>query len=756
MVLILSGAALSAQSVGLVLSGGGSKGLGHIGVIKALEENHIPIDYIGGSSMGAIIGSLYAMGYTCDEMIAIVSSDDFMYWMTGELKEEDRYYFKEEFPEPELLNVGIDIKDTISKTRLPLSFISSHLMDFAFMEIFARASAAASYNFDSLFVPFLCIGADISNSKEVVFRSGDLAQAVRASMTVPLVFRPIVMDGRLMYDGGIYNNFPANRVKEHFNPDIIIGSKAARGNEPPDEYDVMKQIENIVMTPSDYVIPGDKGVLIDMDFGSQDLLAFDKMDEFVQIGYETTLLKMDSIQMMIGREGPDSSSLNKQRKAFMESWPEFRFGDVEIEGLNEKQSTYVKRSFLNSDSVLGLEFVRREYLKLVSDKSISYIYPRAVYSKEDSLYTFRLRVIPKAPFEAKFGLFISTTGLAQTYLGVSYREIQEVSTHLKGSLQFGRLYDGVNLGFRFDYPSRTPVFFQGSFNYNRFDYNTSNPHFFYEDQKASYIIENEINGRFDVGTPFINNSILVGGLGIGRNQEIYYMTKDFSSTDTSEVSVVNLFSLYGAYEKNTLNNRQFSTKGTFSKFSLRAGYGSESYSPGSTTDHVLNEKMNYYWFSARFENTGYVPLKKGFSLGYHYVIHAEFKPLLSNYFSSIIEAPAFQPTLITKSLFMEDYRANQYIGIGLMPVYSFGKNMHAKLEVYGYFPVQEILRDEENGAYLGNYFSSVKSIFNASVNYLSVVGPVGFHVGYISALDDPWIVQLSFGYLLFNKKSDED
>ena len=146
--------------------------------------------------MGAIVGSLYAMGYSTDEMIAIVSSEDFKYWMSGELKEGDKYFFKEEDPEPELVNIGIDIKDTIPKTRLPLSFIPNHLMDFAFMEIFSRASAAAGYNFDSLFVPFLCIAADISNSKEVVFRKGDLAQAVRASMTVPLFFRPIVMDGK--------------------------------------------------------------------------------------------------------------------------------------------------------------------------------------------------------------------------------------------------------------------------------------------------------------------------------------------------------------------------------------------------------------------------------------------------------------------------------------------------------------------------------------------------------------------------------
>jgi NTE family protein len=166
--------------------------------------------------------------------------------------------------------------------------------------------------------------------------------------------------------------------------------------------------------------------------------------------------------------------------------------------------------------------------------------------------------------------------------------------------------------------------------------------------------------------------------------------------------------------------------------------------------------MNYYWFSARFETTRYLPLNRGFIFGYHFVMHADFKPLLSNYFSSIIEAPSFQPNLITKTLFMEEYRANQYLAVGIMPAYSISKNMHAKLEAYGYFPVQEILRDAENQAYLGNYFSTMKSVFNASVNYLSVVGPVGLHVGYISALDQPWIVQLSFGYLLFNKKSDED
>ncbi len=165
------------QSVGLVLSGGGSKGLAHIGVIKALEENRIPIDYIGGTSMGAIVGACYAMGMRTDEIMEIVRSDDFRYWMRGVLEEEYKYYFKAEENAPDIINVGIDMKDTVPKTRLPLSVIPNHLMDFAFMEIFSRASAAAGYDFDSLFIPFLCNAADISNNREIVFRKGDLAQA---------------------------------------------------------------------------------------------------------------------------------------------------------------------------------------------------------------------------------------------------------------------------------------------------------------------------------------------------------------------------------------------------------------------------------------------------------------------------------------------------------------------------------------------------------------------------------------------------
>jgi len=747
---------VSGQSVGLVLSGGGSKGLAHIGVIKALEENRIPIDYIGGTSMGAIVGGCYAMGMSTDEIIKIVQSDEFSYWMSGLMEEKYKYYFKSEDPGPEILSLAIELKDTIPKTRLPLSVIPNELMDFAFMEIFSRASAAAGYDFDSLFIPFLCNAADISNSREVVFTKGDLSQAVRASMTVPLYFRPIVMDGNIMYDGGIYNNFPVEHVEKHFKPDVIIGSKAAQGNTPPDEFDIMAQIENIVMKPSVYAIDPEKGVLIDMDFKKQSLLAFDKLEEFVEVGYRTALEKMDSIKLLINRVSEDTATLNRRREAFESRLPELRYNKVEIEGLNEKQEYYVERSIRGSDSIMDVKEMKMEFLKLANDKSLLYLYPRAVYNPADSLFKMKLRVIPKAPLEAKFGLFFSTTGMAQTYLGFSYRQISEVSILAKGSVQFGRFYNGSNLGFRFDYPSRIPLFFQGNFNYNGYNYNNYNTNFFFEDPNPSYLTEDEINLRLDVGFPYRINGVIKTGVGIGRNREIYYMTEDFSSTDTSEVSNVSKASLYLESERNTLNNKQFATEGTHQTHAIRMGYGEELYYPGSTSLEQTNERSRFYWLSVHLENCGYIPITNSFSLGYYFRIEATFKPLLSNYFSTILEAPAFQPNIITNSLFLDQYRTYQFIAAGVMPVYKLTKQLHAKMEIYGYFPVQEIRRGPNNEAYFGSYFAHMRAMCFGSLNFVSVAGPVSFYLGYITDVENPWIVQLSFGYLLFNKKSSDE
>jgi NTE family protein len=105
---------------------------------------------------------------------------------------------------------------------------------------------------------------------------------------------------------------------------------------------------------------------------------------------------------------------------------------------------------------------------------------------------------------------------------------------------------------------------------------------------------------------------------------------------------------------------------------------------------------------------------------------------------------------------MEHYRANQFLAAGLMPVYNFSKQLHAKLETYVYVPVQKIMRDANDDAYLGSYFKSMNVMIHASVNFVSVAGPISLHLGYIENEENPWIAELSFGYLLFNKKSSDE
>ncbi|HPR62280.1 MAG TPA: patatin-like phospholipase family protein, partial [Prolixibacteraceae bacterium] len=130
--------AANAQKVGLVLSGGGAKGIAHIGLIKVLEEHNIPIDYVAGTSIGAIVAGLYAMGMSPDEMLDLFNSDDFRLWSTGTLDKDDLYYFKSKDELPDMIKLDITKKESGVKLILPLNIVPEQQMDYAFMNLTAQ------------------------------------------------------------------------------------------------------------------------------------------------------------------------------------------------------------------------------------------------------------------------------------------------------------------------------------------------------------------------------------------------------------------------------------------------------------------------------------------------------------------------------------------------------------------------------------------------------------------------------------------
>jgi len=242
---ILSSFALSGQDrpkVGLVLSGGGAAGLAHIGVIKVIEEAGIPIDYIAGTSMGSIVGGMYAMGMTPAEMEKVAREMDWETLLTDMIPRNDMTFEYRELLE----KYFYDFPVTKGGLQLPTGLVAG--TNISNMLTGLTWPAYQTRLFSELPRPFLCIGADIVTGQEVVLTSGILADALRASMAIPTAFTPVEVHGKLMIDGGFLNNFPADHLKR-MGADIIIGVDVQRDlykkNELNSVITILKQISSL-------------------------------------------------------------------------------------------------------------------------------------------------------------------------------------------------------------------------------------------------------------------------------------------------------------------------------------------------------------------------------------------------------------------------------------------------------------------------------------------------------------------------------
>ncbi|NWD67856.1 patatin-like phospholipase family protein [Pseudomonas gingeri] len=197
--------------IGLVLSGGAARGLAHIGVLKALEEQGIRIDAIAGTSMGAVIGGLYASGYKIDELEKLALGIDWRQALSDAPPREDIPFRRKQDDRDFLVKQQLSFHDDGS-LGLPLGVIQGQNLAMLLESMLAHASGTR--DFDKLPIPFRAVATDIANGEKVVFRRGHLPQVVRASMSIPAVFAPVELDGRLLVDGGMTDNIPLDVVRE--------------------------------------------------------------------------------------------------------------------------------------------------------------------------------------------------------------------------------------------------------------------------------------------------------------------------------------------------------------------------------------------------------------------------------------------------------------------------------------------------------------------------------------------------------------
>ncbi len=741
-----------AQKVGLVLSGGGAKGMTHIGIIRALEENNIPIDYITGTSMGAIIGSLYAMGYSPDDMESLLRSPDFKRWYSGKVESKYEYYFKKNRLSPEFFNIRFSFRDSlkVKPQILPTSMVNPVQMNLVFVELFARATATCKGNFNKLFVPFRCIASDVYNKKPLVLSKGDLGDAVRASMSFPFVFKPIEIDGVLAYDGGIYNNFPTDVMREDFHPDVIIGSVVAGNPGKPEENDLMSQLENMIMQKTDYTIPDSLGIVMTFKYDDVNLLDFDRLQELHDIGYNRALNMMDSIRSRINRR-VNMDNVRLRRLVFRSNLPQFRFRKIFIEGANERQQSYIKKEFHDEDyEVFTYEDMKRGYFRLLADNMISEIVPHAVYNPETDLYELHLKVKMEDNLTARLGGSVSTTSSNQIYFGVGYQSLNYYPKEITFDGQLGKIYNNAQLMAKIDLPTRIPISFRFITSVSTFDYYKKDK-LFSKNDKPSFNSKEERFAKLMVAVPFLANKRTEFSFGYGKLVDNYFQSSliDFDK-DRSDRNTYKLWGGSIGFCGSTLNARQYPTKGYWEKLVAQIFTGRETFLPGNKQEKKSSIKERQSWLQISYVKEAYHTMTPKLTLGWMAEALYSSKNFSENYAATMMQAGEFAPTPHSQLMYNEAFRANQYVAAGIKPVYIINNKFHLRTEFYGFAPIFPIRKNALNKAYYGKTFSRFEYMGEISLICHLPFGAISAYLNHYSSPRREWNVGMTIGWQLFN------
>jgi len=413
-------------SIGLALSGGGARGGAHVGVLKALEELDVPIDYIAGTSMGAIIGGFYAAGFSPAEIEQIMSDMDWARAMSDSPDRHDRTMRKKEVEAEFLIPYRLGYNN--GRFQAALGAIQGQHLDQVFQRILQSAAVAPS--FDALAIPFRAVATDLVTGEAVVMSGGSLADALRASMSVPGVFAPVRIDDRILVDGGMSNNLPVNVVRE-MGADVVIAvdisSQLLEEEELTSVLSVTEQLTNFLTrrtTQQQIASLGPDDVLIVPPLGDFSAANFDDATEIIPLGYQATMEQEQLLAARAGQAGP---------VAVAERRPASRVDDTARQYL-------VSFVDIHNDSVLNDEIIRSrlavrpgEYLDLDAlDTSVDVIYSLDVFESvtydlvENSAGEHGILISAKArkwgPNYLQFGLELSNdfSGNSDFKIGAGY------------------------------------------------------------------------------------------------------------------------------------------------------------------------------------------------------------------------------------------------------------------------------------------------------------------------------------------------
>jgi NTE family protein len=744
--------------VGLVLSGGGAKGLAHIGVLKQLEANGIPIDYIIGTSMGAVVGAMYSAGYSPRQIEQIVLSPEFQYWVSGKQLQDKTFNYLTAEPDPSALRLGVAIDSTLHARVVP-NLVNDVNLNLALAKLLAPAGATCRYDFNQLFVPYRCLAAEIFTRTQVVQKSGNLADAVRNSMAVPLAFRPIRNpDGRYLFDGGIYNNFPTDVMRQEFSPDVIIGVNV--GDVAFNKYPFKKDDELLTnalvflgANVADTTSVGKNGIFIQPALGDIGATDFDRVRTLIGRGDTATQRKLALIRRRITRR-VDTLDLQRRRLAFQQAAPQPRFVQVRVQGLRADQNGYAERFFRRKGTTYNLDDLEEGYYRLAADDYFRNIYPRIRYDAAQQGYVFSVDAQQNNNVVTEVGFALSTRPIDNLYLGVEFKYLRSLLYSVGANVSLGRFYNGAQGNFRVNVPGRVPFFVQPQITYNQWDYQNTGG-LLGRNVLSTQVRQQDTKIGGQIGISPRYRARIVLDLGAFYNVDNYSSTAEVNSTDILARTSFKGGTAAVRFDRNSLNRKQYAVAGRRYVVSLRGVAGTEDYTPGTTSLRQAEAGRHHNWLQLRAAYERYVPLKGDKQAwGYFGELVASSQGRFLNYRSSLTSAPVFAPLVDSRTLFLDNYRSPRYVAVGLrynQPVFG---SFEWRSEIYTHLNFNQ-LDDVNQLAELRRGFSRPYLTGSTGIIFTTPVGPLAVHAVYY---DDPhhrFGVYGHLGYILFRSRALE-
>lgn len=746
----------TAQKVGLVLSGGGAKGIAHVGVLKALEENEIPIDYVTGTSMGGIVAGCYAAGMSPQQIEEIMLSKEFIGWVSGRLEPGYNYYYNRPDDNASVLKINLSLDSTFN-FNLNSSIANDLSLNFALAEVMAQPAAIAKGNFDSLFVPLRVVAADIFTQTEVILKSGSLSDALRATQTVPFFYSPIKVDNKYLFDGGVYNNFPVDVMQRDFNPDVIIGSNVSSKvyDEYPyneDEKLISKSLLYLLLDKSDPAAIPSTGVYIQPNLKGLSTFDFARAKHLIDSGYAQTMRQMDEIKQKVGMEARRTcEQVADRRNQFNNRSRPLQIDRIVYQGFNSQQQRYINRFFRNGKRPLYFSNVKEGYFKLTTDDYFKNVYPSFLFDNDKNKFNFQLSKRPQNDFQIDFGGVISTRNISSIFLGVNYYYFHRALTHVMANFYAGNFYKSAQLKARMDFPAIGRFHLEPEATFNNWDFfegkdlvlDNFSPTFLNRiDRKVGMSMGLPIGTRFkaDLYGYYVNNL------------DRYINSDVFVSTDTLDQLKISGARTGFQLSTNTLNRKQYASQGKRYQFSFDWFSVNETYDPGNTSVEKSDREEHRAWVRGKVSLEQY--FKKGFySSGYLLEGVLSNQPFFANYEGTIINASAFNPLQDSPTRLLKNFRAFNYVAGGWRNVFQLRKNLDFRLEGYVFKPFERIIAQEDQRATLSQDLVRFYLAGTAGLVLHSSVGPISLSTNYYNERENRFSVLLHVGFLLFQKTS---